>query len=92
MAAIVDDILLFPITSILFIFREIHKAALAELGQRAEETRAELSRLYLRLEANELSSGEFDEIEAMLLDRLDELEGAPPEEEDDASRDNPDGE
>lgn len=75
MALVVDDILFFPAKSLLFIFREIHKAALEELAKEAEDTRAELSRLYLRFEAGAIAADDFDRLEAGLLDRLDELEG-----------------
>lgn len=71
---IVDDILLFPMRSLLFIFKEIHKTALEEIHQQAENIRQELSALYLKLESGELTESEFDEREADLLDRLDELE------------------
>lgn len=75
MALVVDDILFFPAKSLLFIFKEIHKAALEELAQQAENTRAELSQLYLRFEGGEIVPDDFDRLEAELLDRLDELEG-----------------
>jgi hypothetical protein len=71
---IVDDVLFFPARSLFFIFQELHKAALEELNREAEELRADLSQLYLQLEAGTLTEAEFDEREADLLDRLDELE------------------
>jgi len=43
---IIDDILLFPIKSILWMFREIHNAAQQELATEAETITTELSALY----------------------------------------------
>jgi len=71
---IIDDILLFPIHSILWIFREIHNAALQELDTEAESITAELSELYMMLETGKLTEAEFDAREKELLDRLDELQ------------------
>lgn len=70
-----DDVVLFPFKSILFIFREIHKAALEEIQGEAEAIRLELSDLYRLLERGALSDDEFDRREAVLLDRLDTIEG-----------------
>jgi len=78
---VVDDILLFPVRSLLFIFKEIHQAALEELRQQAEHIRQELSALYLKLESGQISESEFEEREAILLDRLDELEAVEEEAE-----------
>jgi len=78
---VVDDILLFPVRSLLFIFKEIHQAALEELRLQAEHIRQELSALYLKLESGQISESEFEEREAILLDRLDELEAVEEEAE-----------
>jgi len=78
---VVDDILLFPVRSLLFIFKEIHQAALEELRQQAEHIRQELIALYLKLESGQISESEFEEREAILLDRLDELEAVEEEAE-----------
>ncbi|MDR3637651.1 MAG: gas vesicle protein GvpG [Isosphaeraceae bacterium] len=78
---IVDDVLLFPVKSLFFLLREIHKAALQEMVDEAESIRQELSRLYLELEAGRITEDDFDDREHSLLDRLDALEA------DDALRD-----
>lgn len=80
---ILDDVLCFPMNSLLFIFREIHKAALAELREEAERVRQDLSRLYLQLEAGQIGEADFDAREAELLDRLDALEAETALDEDD---------
>jgi hypothetical protein len=71
---ILDDILLFPIKSILWIFREIHNAAQQELATEAETITAELSELYMMLETGRITEDEFDTREKELLDRLDEIQ------------------
>jgi len=71
---IIDDILLFPIKSILWIFREIHNAAQQELATEAEAITAELSELYMMLETGRITEAEFDAKEVELLDRLDEIQ------------------
>ncbi len=70
---LVDDVLLFPVTSILWVFREVHEAAQQELGNEADAITARLSELYMRLETNEITEAEFDAQEKTLLDRLDRL-------------------
>ena len=72
---LVDDVLLFPIHSVLWIFREIHNAAKEELATEAETISAELSNLYMRLETGRISEQEFAEAEAVLLERLDKAQG-----------------
>jgi hypothetical protein len=71
---LVDDVLAYPVKSILSIFVEIYKAAQQELRDEADEIRTELSRLYLLLEAGTLEEQEFDAREKELLDRLDTIE------------------
>ena len=67
---VVDDLLMFPIRSVLWIFREIHNAAQEELATEAESITAELSNLYMRLETGRISEEEFAAEEKTLLDRL----------------------
>jgi hypothetical protein len=67
---VVDDLLMFPIRSVLWIFREIHNAAQEELATEAESITAELSNLYMRLETGRISEKEFAAEEKTLLDRL----------------------
>jgi len=57
---ILDDILLFPIKSILWMFREIHNAAQQELATEAETITTELSELYMMLETGRITEDEFD--------------------------------
>jgi len=68
---IVDDILLFPVRSILWVFKEIHNAAQEEQANEAEAITAELSELYMMLETGKITENEFDAREKTLLDRLD---------------------
>ncbi len=71
---ILDDILFFPITGILWTFRELHNAVMQELDSEADSITAQLSELYMMLETGEITQGEFDEKEKKLLDRLDEIQ------------------
>ncbi len=70
---LLDSILTSPIRGIGFIFREIHQAALSELPDRPSIVQ-ELQELYMRLETGKVSEEEFQQREATLLDRLDEVE------------------
>jgi hypothetical protein len=82
---IVDTILLSPFRGLGFILRQIHQAVGQEQEGEADRLRAELSALYLLLETNRITEGEFSAQEAALLDRLDRLEaedtddGEPPQ-------------
>ena len=83
---IVDDILFFPIKSILWIFKELYKAAYQELESEQESITTELSDLYMMLETGKITEAEFDAKEKELLDRLDALqeqEGVIEEDEED---------
>ena len=71
---ILDDILLFPVRGILWIFRELHKVAQEELATEAETITAELRELYMMLETRKITEAEFDDRERELLDRLEVLE------------------
>ena len=71
---ILDDILLFPIKSIFWMFREIHNAAQQELATETEAITAELSELYMMLETGRITEAEFNVREKELLDRLDEIQ------------------
>ena len=72
---VVDDILLFPVRGLLFIFKEIRRAAQEEFASEAEAIRAELSELYMMLETGRITEEEFNARERELLGRLEELEG-----------------
>jgi hypothetical protein len=71
---LVDDFLMFPIRSVLWIFREIHNAAQEELANEADTITAELSNLYMRLETGKISEKEFTAEEKTLLERLDKVQ------------------
>jgi hypothetical protein len=71
---LVDDLLMFPIRSVLWIFREIHHAAQEELANETESITAELSSLYMMLETGKISEEEFAAEEKTLLDRLDRIQ------------------
>jgi len=71
---LLDDILLFPITGILWTFREIHKAAVQEMDSEAENITVQLSELYMMLETGKITEEEFDARERELLDRLDQIQ------------------
>ena len=71
---IIDDLLFFPVRSILWTFREIHNAAQEEVANEAEAITAELSELYMMLETGKITEAEFDQREKELLDRLEEIQ------------------
>ena len=71
---LVDDVLLFPVRSILWIFREIHHAAQEEIAGEADGITARLSELYMMLETGQMSEADFDAEEKKLLDRLEVIE------------------
>ena len=71
---LVDDILFAPMSGILWIFREIHKAAMEDAVNEAESITQQLRNLYMQLETGTLSEGQFDEQEKQLVDRLDRIE------------------
>ncbi|MFM8330454.1 MAG: gas vesicle protein GvpG [Candidatus Methylumidiphilus sp.] len=70
---VVDDILLFPVKGINWIFRQIHEIAEEELAGEAERLRDSLTELYMMLETGQITEEEFEEQERQLLDRLDAL-------------------
>ncbi len=70
---LVDDILLFPIKGIFYVFRQIHNAAEEDFLDEEGITN-QLSELYMMLETDKITEEEFNEKEGILLDRLDEIE------------------
>jgi hypothetical protein len=70
---LVDDILCFPVTGILWIFKEIGKVAHEELAGEAQSITEQLRLLYMQLETGRITEPEFDAEEKLLLDRLDAL-------------------
>jgi Gas vesicle protein G len=71
---LVDDVLASPFRGLFWIFRELHNAVQEEAVNEAEDITQQLSELYMMLETGKISEAEFDESEAILLDRLDALE------------------
>lgn len=71
---IIDDILRFPVSGILWIFREVHEAVKEEQAAEGERITAELMELHRMLDAGKITNALFDAREKELLDRLDEME------------------
>jgi len=71
---IADDILLFPIKGVLWVFNEIYNAVDQELHDESDALTAQLQQLYTMLEAGEITEVEFDRQESELLDRLDAIQ------------------
>jgi len=82
---IVDDILFFPVRSILWIFRELHNVAQNEIANESEAITTQLSELYMELETGRITEAEFDQRENALLDRLDEIEAGGRDEADETA-------
>jgi hypothetical protein len=72
---LIDDILLFPARSLLWIFREIHDRAVEEVANEGEAIAQQLRNLYMQLETNAITEEQFATREKKLLDRLDDIEG-----------------
>lgn len=79
---LVDDLLLSPVTSLLWLFREIHKAVQQEQAGEAEAVTRALSELYMQLETGSITEAEFAAREKQLLDRLEAVQARDEEEED----------
>ena len=71
---LVDDILCFPVNSILWIFREIDKIAHEELDNEGQLVNEQLRLLYMQLETGRITEEQFDAQEKVLLDRLDAID------------------
>ncbi|MFA5179680.1 MAG: gas vesicle protein GvpG [Syntrophales bacterium] len=70
---LIDDVLLFPVRSLFWVFKEIHHAVEAEQANEADAITAKLSELYMMLETGQMTEAEFDAAEKTLLDRLDTI-------------------
>ena len=93
---LVDDLLLAPLTGLLWVFRKIHDAAQEEMLGEADAITQELRDLYMMLETGRITEAEFDARERALLDRLEVIQarGSGPGAEDtdeDAEADEGDG-
>ena len=71
---LVDDILCFPFSSILWIFREISKIAHEELDGEGQLVNEQLRLLYMQLETGRITEEQFDAEEKLLLNRLDAID------------------
>ena len=71
---LVDDILFFPINSIMWVFKEIGEIAQKELAGEATSITEQLRILYMQLETGRITEAEFEAGEKVLLDRLDLIE------------------
>lgn len=79
---LVDDILFFPVSSIMWIFREIGKVAQEELAGETQLVTEQLRILYMQLETGRISEEQFEAEEKLLLDRLDAIDSRLQGEED----------
>ncbi len=68
---LIDDLLVAPWRGLIFVLREIEKAALAEKAAMERQLLSELSVLHRRLDQGEITETEFDAAEQVLLRRLD---------------------
>jgi hypothetical protein len=71
---LVDDIVLFPVNSVLWVFDEIYQAAEEALEGEADAITGQLQQLYRMLESGGISEAEFDIREGELLDRLEAIQ------------------
>jgi len=71
---LVDDLLLAPVTGLLWVFRKIHEAAQEEMLGEADAITQELRDLYMMLETGRVTEAEFDARERALLDRLEVIQ------------------
>ena len=71
---LVDDLLLAPITGLLWVFQKIHEAAQEEMLGEADAITQELRDLYMMLETGQVTEAEFDARERALLDRLEVIQ------------------
>lgn len=71
---IIDDMLMAPITGLVWVFDKVRVAAMEEIDQREENLRRDLTELNMQLDNGGISEEEFEAREKELLDRLDEIE------------------
>ncbi len=75
---LVDDLLLAPFKGLLFVLREVARAAEEEQAGDERAAMAELAALHRSLEDGRLTEAEFDLRETPLLERLDRIRGSTP--------------
>lgn len=71
---LVDNLLLCPFTSLLWVFKEINEAVQQERAGEHESITRSLSELYMKLETGAITEEQFEAEEKQLLDRLDAIE------------------
>ncbi len=67
---ILDDILLSPFQGMLWLARNVKRAAEEEIAGQSESITAELRNLYMLLETGQISEAEYAAREPVLLERL----------------------
>ncbi len=70
---LIDDLLLFPGSFLIWVMRKIHEAAQEELENDTVRITTELSELHRTLETGAITEAQFDAREKELLDRLDRI-------------------
>ncbi len=68
---LIDDLLAAPWRGLVFVLREIEKAAREEQAAAERRVLGELAELHRRLDQGEISDAQFEAAEQVLLDRLD---------------------
>jgi hypothetical protein len=71
---IIDDILLSPAKGFMWLVKELHKAAEAEMADERTGLMRRLQSLHMRLEAGDIEEAEFETLEEELLDRIEALD------------------
>jgi len=79
---LIDDILMAPARGLLWVFKEIHRAATEAQANEAEDITSKISELYMMLETGQITEAEFDAEEKILLDRLDAIKEGEDEDDD----------
>ncbi|MGP1271735.1 MAG: gas vesicle protein GvpG [Phycisphaerales bacterium] len=73
---VIDRLALLPVTGFVWLMKELHGAVLAEQENERDRLTDRLRSLHMQFETGRITEREFDEAEAQILDRLDELDGA----------------
>ncbi|MGD1035855.1 MAG: gas vesicle protein GvpG [Roseiarcus sp.] len=72
---LIDDLLMAPCRGLMFVLREIAKAAQEEQAAEKRAVMVELAALHRSLDSGRLTEEAFDAQETRLLERLDRLRG-----------------
>ena len=71
---IIDDILLAPVKGLLYIFKEIQKAAEGEIEDTPEKLKKELLELQMLFETDQITEKEYSKKEKEILQRMNALQ------------------